>query len=363
MRVALVIYGSIDSVSGGYLYDRKLVDQLRARGHEVAIISRPWRTYLRHLTDNFSREWRQKIQQIDADLLLEDELNHPSLVLAPRPVRADGAPIPIVTIVHHLRSSEQHPALRQPFYRAVERHYLRRANAFIFNSQTTRAAVEALRPTLPRHIVAYPAGDHVPAIGSSSLHEVSPLGEAPPPDAPLNVLFVGNVIPRKELHTVIAAIALADAPVHLAVVGNLAADPQYVERLYAQVAEANLSDRVHFLGTLADDQLAVHYANCDLLAVPSYEGFGIVYLEAMAFGHPVIASTAGAAHEIVNAGENGFLVAPGDASALARYLTALARDPSLREEMSAAARARFAEFPTWEQSTTAAAEFLESIAE
>jgi len=65
MNVGLLIYGRLDLISGGYLYDRLLVDHLRKRGARVEILSLPWRNYLRHLTDNFSgpcrgplRRWR-----------------------------------------------------------------------------------------------------------------------------------------------------------------------------------------------------------------------------------------------------------------------------------------------------------------
>lgn len=357
MRVALVIYGLLETVSGGYLYDRKLVDQLRARDHDVTIVSRPWRDYAHHLGDNFSPAWRRTLRTLDVDLILEDELNHPSLVFAPRPGRPDGSHPPIVTVVHHLRVSEEHPALMRTLYRAIEAHYLRRADAFIFNSKTTCQSVEALRTTLPPHIIAYPAGDHVSTPESLAGHEADR-----PAGAPLHVAFVGNLIPRKGLHTVLAALALTDAPIELSIAGNDTADPQYIARMHAQVEQTGIHDRVHFLGPLSDAERAALYSRCDLLALPSFEGFGIVYLEAMAFGRPVIASTLGAAHEIVNAGDNGFLVAPDDADALARYLTALARDPDLLAQMSAAARVRFAAFATWDQSTTRIAEFLEELA-
>ncbi len=58
MKIGLVIYGSLDTLSGGYMYDRMLVDYLRAEGDTVEIISLPWRNYAAHLTDNLSfRLW------------------------------------------------------------------------------------------------------------------------------------------------------------------------------------------------------------------------------------------------------------------------------------------------------------------
>ncbi len=77
MKLGLVIYGSLDTLSGGYLYDRKLVEYLRAQGDTVEIISLPWRNYAAHLTDNLHFRLPP-----DLDLLIQDELNHPSLISA-----------------------------------------------------------------------------------------------------------------------------------------------------------------------------------------------------------------------------------------------------------------------------------------
>jgi hypothetical protein len=91
------------------------------------------------------------------DILLQDELNHPSLAWINR--RLKGTPI--VSIVHHLRSSERHPGWLMPFYRLVERRYLRSVDGFIFNSQTTAAAVNQLHPHAKPSQIAYPAGDRL----------------------------------------------------------------------------------------------------------------------------------------------------------------------------------------------------------
>src|SRR5512146_736280 len=97
MKVGLVIYGSLDTLSGGYLYDRKLVEYLRSRGDTVEIISLPWRNYPTHFVDNLSFKLPGNL-----DLLIQDELNHPSLIFA----NQGKHPYPILSLVHHLRCSE-----------------------------------------------------------------------------------------------------------------------------------------------------------------------------------------------------------------------------------------------------------------
>ena len=145
MKIGFVIYGSLDTLSGGYMYDRKLVEYLRAQGDTVEIISLPWRNYAAHLTDNFSFKLPS-----DLDILIEDELNHPSLINANRKPHT----YPIISLVHHLRCSELRPKWLKDFYRVIEKEYLNTVDGFIFNSQTTKGVVnELLRPSVsPTHL-------------------------------------------------------------------------------------------------------------------------------------------------------------------------------------------------------------------
>lgn len=347
MRVGLVIYGSLDIVSGGYLYDRQLVAHLRAAGDMVEIFSLPWRNYTRHLTDNFFNTLSQDIVRAQLDILIQDELNHPSLLWLNHKL-ARVVPYSIVSLVHHLRASESHPRVSQWLYRRVERAYLQSVNAFIFNSGTTRDAVYALAPNVrgTPHVIAYPAGDRF-ASDISTDDIFSRAHEA----GPLRIVFVGNVIARKGLHTLFDALAqLPRADFELTIVGNRNIDAAYTRQLDAQIRAQHLSN-ARFVGGLTDAQLARVLRSSHVLAVPSeYEGYGIVYLEGMSFGLPALATTAGAAHEIITDGENGFLIAPNDARALAERLAKLGKDRALLARVGIAARARLERQPNWEAS-------------
>lgn len=358
MRVALLIYGSLETLSGGYLYDRMLVERLRRQGDAVEVISLPWRDYLRHLGDNFSPRLLRRLERLEADVLLQDELNHPSLFWLNGALRARAA-CPIVAIVHHLRSSEARPSWQNRLYRLVERRYLAGVDGFICNSRTTRQAVQALAGIEQPYLEAYPGGDRLHA----SLSEGQIAGRALQP-GPLRVLFVGNVILRKGLHTLVEALRRVPRPLwRLDVIGSLEMERAYAQAARARVRALGLSEQVRFHGPLSEGELARQMQASHLLAVPSsYEGFGISYLEGMGFGLPAIASTSGAAHEIVTHGQDGFLLPAGDAGALAECLRRLAEDRPLLLQMSVAARRRYQAHPTWEETTGRIRRFLQGFA-
>jgi glycosyltransferase involved in cell wall biosynthesis len=355
MRLGLVIYGSLATVSGGYLYDRKLVEHLRRAGDEVEIISLPWRNYAQHLSDSFSAAVIARLRAGRFDALLQDELNHPSLFWINRKLRGR---YPRLSIVHHLRSSERRPACKNIVYRWVERRYLASVDGFIFNSETTRAAVEALVGDGQPAVVAYPAGDHLhPAITAEDIRV-----RAHQP-GPLRVLFVGNVIPRKGLHTLLSALALRTrGDWRLEIVGSVTADAAYVRSIRQQIDRDHLVDNLTLHGSVSDSELTAEFARAHVLVVPStYEGFGIVYLEGMGFGLPAIATSAGAAGELIMHGEDGFLVPPGDAAALADCLRTLMRDRERLAAMSLAARERYARHPSWQASAEKIRGFIQSF--
>jgi glycosyltransferase involved in cell wall biosynthesis len=354
MHVGLVIYGSLTTVSGGYLYDRQLVEHLTARGDTVEVISLPWRSYGRHLLDNASRPLAGRLRHGRYDVLLQDELNHPSLVWLNRRLRGRVA-YPIVAIVHHLRGDEARPAWQNSLYRRLERAYLGSVDGFIFNSQTTRASVERLIGGQRPAVVAVPGGDRLGPRPTAGVIEARARREGP-----LRLLFVGNVIPRKGLPTLLAALAdLPTGTARLDVYGSLTADPRHAARVRQQIEATGLTGRVTLHGARPDADLAAAMAASHALVVPSsYEGYGIVYIEAMGFGLPSIAGSLGAAAEIVSDGLNGWLVAPGDIATLRARLHALASDRPRLLAMSLAAHRRFAAHPTWQAGMSRARAFL-----
>ncbi len=347
MRIGLVVYGDLDPRSGGYLYDRRLVEGLRARGDCVEVISLPETGYARSFGHTLSKRLKRELDG-SFDLLLQDELCHPSLVGLNRRIDRE---FPIVSIVHHLRASEVSGARRR-LAGAVERAYLSTVDAVICNSRPTRAAVARL--TDAPGIIAWPGGDrfdHHPTDGEI---------EARAHTDSFEVIFVGNLIPRKGLDSLVRGLACADCDWHLTVVGGTS-DPAYASELRDLVARNDLGDHIEFPGRLEDDELADRLEAAHLLAVPStHEGFGIVYLEGMAFGLPALATTAGGASDLVTEGETGYLVAPGDDRTISRAIETLATDRERLAAMSLAARRRFERHPTWDEMGGRIRSFLET---
>jgi glycosyltransferase involved in cell wall biosynthesis len=366
MRVGLVIYGSLDTVSGGYLYDRKLVEYLRAQGDTVEVISLPWRNYAAHLTDNVfevvarrsGATTKQSPRNKGFDVLIQDELNHPSLIAA----NAGKHPNPIISLVHHLRCSERRPKWQNALYRIVERKYLQSVDGFIFNSETTQGVVSGLIGDGKPGLVAHPPTDRFgDAISEDEIRERAKTNE-------LRILFLGNVIYRKGLHTLLEALSRVGRDTQsvssykVDVVGGLTAEPAYASQMQRFISANNLSSFVFLHGALDNEPLVEKLRRAHALVVPSsYEGYGIVYLEGMCFGLPAIGSTAGAAGEIVTHGENGYLIEPDDADTLANHLRELGMNRELLAGLSLNAVQRYKSQPRWEETARSIREFLLGI--
>jgi glycosyltransferase involved in cell wall biosynthesis len=347
MKIGLIIYGSLDTVSGGYLYDRKLVEYLRSQGDTVEIISLPWRNYILHLTDNL---WFRLPKNLD--VLIQDELNHPSLIFANR----GKHPSPVISLVHHLRCSELRPKWQNTFYRLIETEYLKSVDGFIFNSKTTQNVVHGIIGNTKPNILAYPPTDRFG--GPISEEEVRNRART----NPLRILFLGNVIERKGLHTLLRAVSVQSSAFWVDVVGSLASEPKYTKQIQKIIEQNNLSSFIFLHGSLDKELLVEKLKQAHVLVVPSsYEGYGIVYLEGMGFGLPALGTTAGAAGEIIEDGQTGYLIEPNDSAALYAKLKLLAEDRELLTRLALNARKRYLGQPSWRTTAQGIRNFLHSV--
>ena len=356
----LVVYGDLDTRSGGYRYDRELADHLRERGWEVAVVSLPERPW--SLPAALAPGLAARLEA--CDVVVADAYCAPSLYCTIR-----GLETPVVALVHYLRSAAGSDEHRGWVDRTVERAFFAAADAFVYNSEPTRAAVERLCSGLAESpgnacgsvsvvgspaIVAPPAGDR---LGSAPAFTA----DAGRPD-PFRVVAVGTVTPRKGIDTLVRGLSrLVDVDWRLQVVGETTTDPGHTAELRALTDRLGVAEAVTFTGRVSDAALRAVLQRAHVLAVPSrYEPFGIVYVEGMAFGLPAIASTNGGASDVVNA-ENGALVPPADPDAVADAIEPLATNPTRLARASRAARETAAAHPTWTVTCDRIRRFLAAI--
>ncbi len=370
MKVLFIVFGSIRTLSGGYLYDRLLISALEKKGHQVLVLSQQPRTcYPAQILDNADPALLRQALRYAPDLVVEDELNHAALFLLNRRLRAMLG-VPIIGLVHHLRQLERHGFLATAGARYIEKVFLTGLDGYLCNSEFTRRSIQTalgLDPAqaLPKpFVIALPGHDRLGTAPETAAGST----DGPGATMELRVLFLGNVIPRKGVHVLVAALgglekSRGDLPAwRLSIAGNDQADPRYTRRLKRAGTRLGIDGQISWLGAVRDQDLPTLFRAHDLLAVPSQcEGFGIVYAEALRAGLPVIAGTNGGAAEIIDDGINGFLLDWEDTPGLTALLVRLAENPTRLQEMKNAARLRAAHLPGWAESMNRAVLFLESI--
>jgi len=222
---------------------------------------------------------------------------------------------------------------------AVQAHFeavhARRADAVV---ATSRYSAEVARE---RYGVAQLPRIVPELIGLEAWRSLLQANPAEPDPARFTVLSVCRFYPRKRLHVLLAAAAQLRGRIprlSLRIVGN---GPESA-RLHALRRALRLEETVQFLGDLSRRDLALEYNRADLFCLPSVqEGFGVVFLEAMAAGKPIVAARAAAVPEVV---PQGLLVEPDSAESLAAGIESLYRAPETRAELAAGGSARVEQF-------------------
>jgi len=231
-------------------------------------------------------------------------------------------------------ASELEPALRV----AEETRLATSVDRVIAASEVERAQLVQLYRTPFDRISVIPCG-----VDTELFHPGDPVAAraALRLDAQPTVLYVGRIAPIKGLSTLLEAVALLRArgrAVRLLVIGGDADERVDGHEAYVRgrMCHLDLCDAVRFLGPQPQPALRDYYVAADLTVMPSYyESFGMVALEAMACGSPVVASRVGGLATTVRDGMTGFLVPEGDAAALANRLDTLLANPALRETLGA----------------------------
>lgn len=324
-------------------YAAGLVRDLSARGHQVRVVSRP------------GSEFAARSQHTPALTLTGTRYRplHGARRLAHLARDADiihihrSADLPLAAAAKRLAGGR--PALVYSRHMAITRdrrssplHRLMFAQVDLMLTITEQVA-QAARDRLPldaSRIVALPPG-------VEAGDEQMDCADVRPPDIEFVVGCFSRIEPAKGQHELIEALIDLDRDGLAlgAVFAGPVMDAHYAERLHARIEETDLSKRVRFLGALADARPAM--ACCDAVVMPSQnETLGLVLVEAMLRGVPVVATAAGGVLEVVTHGETGLTYPVGDTGALAHCLERLVQDAEFRHGLACAgqsfARARYA---------------------
>ncbi|KRW94108.1 glycosyltransferase [Paracoccus sp. MKU1] len=340
---AFAIPGDIATLTGGYIYERRLLEGLRALGHDMRHLQLP---------ASFPDPTPAEMAAAIAALAAED-----------RPLIIDGLVFgavdtaglariraPVLAMIHHPLAMETglDPARRAHLYR-TERDNLQLARHVLVPSRHARAMLtDRYGVPADRITIARPG--------------VEPARLPPSPASPPLILSVGILHPRKGHDLLLTALAeLADLDWQAVIVGN-PWDRTHAAALARQLAESPVANRVTLAGRVDAERLEQLYAAASIFALATrYEGHGLVFDEALVHGLPIASCATGAVSDTVPAAA-GLLVPPDDPPAFAAALRRLLGDAALRTRMRDAARQAGDVLPGWSETAAVASRVLERCA-
>ena len=341
--IYFVIPGDPNSRTGGYIYDKRIIEGLRSLDQFVEVLT---------LNGNFpfpSAAEKESAEQVFANLPAASVCVVDGLAFGALPEVAErhGDRLVLIALVHHplaletgLAESEKRRLIES------EKQTLRIAQGVITTSVHTARELRPYGVTEERVYVCTPGVDAAPlAVGSKT-------------DS-INLLCVATLTPRKGHDILIKSLAaLRNKSWQLTCVGSTDRSPSTTQLICDLVDELELSDRVHVVGECGERDLSGHYHRSDLFVLASYhEGYGMVLAEALVRGIPVIATAAGATQDTVPSNA-GVLVPVGDQDALTSALLSYFKDDTVRRSLVEGARGSRESFSSWDE---AAAMFLKAL--
>ena len=305
----LVVPGPLDQLTGGYVYDARMVSGLREFG---------WRVHVHNLSGRFPEPDASARRAMNATL---ESLPDGSRVLIdglamgglPAPIEAHGGRLRILALVHHPLAEET--GLSEEERRSFmdrECRALKPCAGVIVSSDFSARGLDAYGVPASRVRAVLPGT------------EPAPSAEGPAPGESPVLLCVASVTPRKGHDVLIAALErVRDLPWTCVCVGSLDRDREHADSVLRQASAADLADRIDFVDELDADATGGLYHGASLFVLAShYEGYGMALAEALARGLPVVSTTGGAIPFTVPA-DAGILVEPGDAAGFGDVLRAL----------------------------------------
>jgi glycosyltransferase involved in cell wall biosynthesis len=332
LEVALGVPGDLETPTGGYAYARRLLRLLPDFGVNATHLRLPGS--FPHPTAGDLRETARLLREARGDVLLVDGLALGAIPAEPLAAAAQSRTL--VGLVHHPLALESglNPQTQAELMASEAAALALAARVIATSPLTARLLTADFNVAAEKIAVAEPGTEPAPRARGTG--------------APVSLLAVGAVSPRKGYEVLVRALAeLRELGWRLTIAGSLERSLEAAASLRKVIAGSGLAERVTLAGAVGEAELDLLYDSADLFVSPSlYEGYGMVLAEAMARGLPLVASSGGAAAETVSDGA-GLKVPPGDVPALRDALRDMIADPALRRRCADASWAAGQELPRW----------------
>ena len=321
-QIAFVIPGRLNQLTGGYLYDRHIIEGLRVRGRAVKVIE------LSEINQSavFS-------ELAAGTRTIIDGLAFPAFE---KLAKEEAHRLRLIALVHHPLAEETGLSRAAIECAArLEAEMLPLFRGVVCPSRKTAAAMRCYG-VRPERIAVIPPGTAQPT-SYRRRRSGRPV-----------LLCVASLVPRKGHRVLVEALArVRDLEWRLLCIGSLERDAATVWEVRRTITAFRLERRVILRGERPPEAVARAYQRADIFVLPSFhEGYGMAYAEAMAHGLPIIATTAGAIPETVPR-RAGLLVRAGDVIGLARALRRVLADASAAARLAVGSRAAGARLPNW----------------
>lgn len=343
--VVLIVPGSLQTRTGGYGYDRRIVTGLRERGWSVDV--RELDASYPFPTPRAQAGAASTLAALpDGTLVLADGLAYGAMA---GEARVNSRRLRIVALVHHPLAEESGlDAATALALAASERDALRSARHVVVTSRQTAALLPTYGVASDRTTVVEPGTDPAPLARGSRSDVV-------------HLLCVATLTPRKGHAVLLRALSqIAHLPWHLTCVGG-PVHPETARQIDETIASLGFGGRVTLAGEGDDRMLAGAYERADVFVLPTlYEGYGMVVAEALARGLPVIGTSTGAIADLVGH-DAGIVVPPGNDRALAGALELVLQDGPVRARLAAGAQRARRRLPTWADAAARMADVLTKV--